>query len=95
MASWSDRTELTLERASGVPPSWTVTAYDGADDDGGTLYVLSDLDGRIVSSSAWPTPLERIAALEGYPVVRAVYDTTRGDCEVPRDRFTFLPTEEV
>ena len=40
------------------PEPYRITAQDGADDDGGTLYCLYDDHGRVVAASAWPQPLE-------------------------------------
>jgi len=33
---------------------YTMAAFDGADDDGGALYVLYDESGRQITGSAWP-----------------------------------------
>ena len=65
---------------------YTMVALDGADDDGGTLYVLYDEDGQLVSSCAWPQPLEQYARLAGFTVVRRTYATDRTDNEVPTTR---------
>jgi hypothetical protein len=46
-----------------------LVAVDGADDDGGTLYVLLDA-GRAVLSAAWPHPLHQYAAQQGRSVER-------------------------
>lgn len=50
-------------------PPFTMLALDGADDDGGTLYVLLD-QGVPVTAAAWPMPLEKLAADHGRDVVR-------------------------
>lgn len=52
------------------PKPYTITAYDDADDDGGTLYVLRDHHQRIVTSYSWPQPLEYLAHIVGHPVLR-------------------------
>jgi hypothetical protein len=44
---------------------YTITPQDGADDDGGTLYVLRDDKGEVLAGHAWPMPLERLAASRG------------------------------
>ncbi len=65
-------------------PCYTITAIDGADDDGCTLYVLHDEQGRQVTGAAWPHPLEALAEQAGFPVRRAMYvDALATDCEVP------------
>lgn len=46
-----------------------LVALDGADDDGGTLYVLMD-DGRPILTAAWPQPLMQYASDHGREVVR-------------------------
>lgn len=48
--------------------TYGLVAIDGADDDGGTLYVLHVTAGRPVLSAAWPQPLERFAADQGATV---------------------------
>jgi hypothetical protein len=65
---------------------YTLTAIDGADDDGGTLYVLYDDEGRMLGGAAWPQPLEQLARLHGFAVVRQTYHTDRTDNEVPTAR---------
>ena len=65
---------------------YTIVALDGADDDGGTLYVLYDETGELLTSSAWPQPLEQYARLAGFAVVRRTYATDRTDNEVPTTR---------
>lgn len=52
---------------------YRLVAQDGADDNGGTLYVLYDQYGRIVSSSAWPQPLERLAWERGHAVCQSTW----------------------
>ena len=39
-----------------------IIAVDGADEDGGTLYVLYNRDGEVRAAAAWPQPLELSAA---------------------------------
>lgn len=69
------------------PPHYTIQALDGADDDGGTLYVLYDEAENLVTGAAWPQPLERLAEQAGFPVKRAVYvDVLASDCDVPDPR---------
>lgn len=58
---------MTPATATGAP--FGLMALDGADDDGGTLYVLYDGD-RPVLSAAWPMPLEAHAARHGRTVER-------------------------
>lgn len=66
---------------------YTMAAFDGADDDGGTLYVLYDESGRQITGSAWPQPLEAIAKLAGFSVrVSSYAPSDRSDCEVPGGR---------
>jgi hypothetical protein len=51
-----------------------IVAQDGADDDGGTLYVLYD-GQRVITAASWPQPLEDIAFAVNRPVKRC---TLRG-----------------
>lgn len=67
-------------------PAYTLVAIDGADDDGGTLYVLYDEHGCIVSGASWPHPLEALAHAAGLPLRRLTYSTERADCDVPAPR---------
>lgn len=50
-------------------PPFSLMALDGADDDGGTLYVLLD-DDQPVLAAGWPMPLEEYAARHGRDVRR-------------------------
>jgi hypothetical protein len=59
-------------------PTWSLVAIDGADDDGGTLYVLYDAEQRMVAGACWPQVLEQIAQRAGALVKRAL-PTTGGE----------------
>ena len=52
---------------------FTIVAQDGADDDGGTLYVLYDDAQRVITAASWPQPLERIAYITGHTVSYSSY----------------------
>lgn len=57
---------------------YLIAAYDGADDDGGTLYVLLDDDGEKwtpLLTASWPMPLEHYAATVGRAVRRVAAQT--------------------
>lgn len=80
-------TVFELPRKTEPEPHYSMVAIDGADDDGGTLYVLYDEHGRQITGSAWPQPLEAIAQLAGFPVKRTLsWPGVSSDCEVPRGR---------
>jgi hypothetical protein len=61
---------------------YTIVTVDGADDDGCTLYVLHDEHMQVITSCAWPQPLERVA--EGLGATIA-YGPTLGLHELEHD----------
>lgn len=66
--------------------TYTLLTIDGADHDGGTLYVLFDEDGDMMLGCAWPQPLERIAREAGAKVRHETYRSDVLDAEPPRKR---------
>lgn len=54
-----------------APQPCTITAYDGAGDEGTTLYVLAAPNGEPITAAAWPGTLEQHAAALGLVAVRA------------------------